>query len=66
MVKVISRLEEIMGMVLMKANESNTMTDYGNFVGTTFVKDGNFIGTTTINGNTAKITQPIMGSLLKQ
>jgi hypothetical protein len=45
-----------MGMVLMKENKSNRMTDYGNFVGTTIVNDGNSIETTTINGNFAKIT----------
>lgn len=55
MVKVISRLEEIMGMVLMKENKSNTTTDYGNFAGTTIVNDGNSIETTTINGNFARI-----------
>jgi hypothetical protein len=56
MVKVILRLEEIMGMVLMKENKNNTMTDYGNFVGTTVVNDGNSIETTTNNGNFARIT----------
>lgn len=56
MVKVILRLKEIMGMVLMKANKSNTTTNYGNSVRTTIVNDGNSIGKTTINGNFAKIT----------
>jgi cytochrome c biogenesis protein ResB len=56
MVKVISRLEEIMGMVLMKANKSNTMTNYGDSIRTTVVSDGNSIGKTTINGNFIRIT----------
>ncbi len=56
MVKVILRLEEIMGMVLMKENKSNTMMNYGNYVRTTIVNDGNSIKTTTINGNFAMIT----------
>jgi hypothetical protein len=55
-VKVILRLKEITGMVLMKENKSNTMMNYGNYVRTTIVNDGNFIETTTINGNFAMIT----------
>jgi cytochrome c biogenesis protein ResB len=56
MVKVISKLKEIMGMVLMKVNKSNTMTNYGDSVRTTIVNDGNSIRKTTINGNFVRIT----------
>jgi hypothetical protein len=56
MVKVISRLEKIMGMVLMQENKSNITTNYGNYVRTTIVNDGNFIESTTINGNFTRIT----------
>lgn len=45
-----------MGMVLMKANKSNTMTNYGDSIRTTVVSDGNSIGKTTINGNFIRIT----------
>jgi hypothetical protein len=56
MVKVISRLEEIMGMVLVKENKINIMTNYGSYARTTIINDGNSIETTTINGNFAMIT----------
>lgn len=56
MVKVILGLAKIMGTVLMKENKSNPMTNYGNYVRTTYVNDGNFIKTITINGNFAKTT----------
>jgi hypothetical protein len=56
MVKAISGLTKIMGMVLMKENKNNPMIDCGNYVRTTSINDGNLIKTIAINGNFAKTT----------